>query len=95
MVSSLGSLTDDQVKCRGEEWKEGERRGGDKTEMERKTDEEPLSNGLYMSVTRQEVPLRYAGPSASLCMERRSMVQLLVSTGLGTGCLSTDRRPCD
>lgn len=70
MVSSLGSLTGDQVKCRGEEWKEGERRGGDKNEMEkeRKTDEEPLSNGLYVPVTRQEVSLRYAGPSASLTL---------------------------
>lgn len=45
MVSSLGSLTGDQVKCRGEERKEGERRGGDKTEMERKTDEEPCQMG--------------------------------------------------
>lgn len=42
------SLTGDQVKCRGEEWKEGERRGGHKNEMEKegKTDEEPLSKGL-------------------------------------------------
>lgn len=70
MVSSLGSLTGDQVKCRGEEWKEGERRGGDKNEMEkeRKTDEEPLSNRLYVPVTWQEVSLRYAGPSASLTL---------------------------
>lgn len=48
-------------------------------EKERKTDEEPLSKGLYVSVTRQEVSLRYAAPQhPSLWVERRNRLQLLV-----------------